>query len=165
VAHIKQPDEENTVRLFGFLQGMISSQGHIVCCCFFREACNIEDERGEQTGPFCSESESEKFSTENQCFPVPGLWPYPGLLLEHNQPAMLHHIRYVCLTSFNLMITVKKDTAGTVPSPSIRVDQCLPKLNLETVCVCENVCVCMRACNRRQNSRLRNELQSNLFIL
>ncbi len=63
VAHIKQPDEGNTVRLFGFSEEYDSSQGHIVCLCGCVWVCvfpltlvwNIEDEKSEQTGSFCSE--------------------------------------------------------------------------------------------------------------
>lgn len=49
MAHIRQPDEGNTVRLFGFLEEYDPSQGHIVCpclCVFFPTTlvCNAEDE-------------------------------------------------------------------------------------------------------------------------
>lgn len=78
MVHIKQLDEGNTVRLFGFSEEYDPSQGHIVCLCLCVFVCvvsamvwNIEDERiyrGEgNTLEALFVWAVWKFSTENQC--------------------------------------------------------------------------------------------------
>lgn len=72
VAHIKQPDEGNTVRLFGLSEEYDPSQGHIVrlCPCVFFPTTlvwNIEDEEN-KLGLFALNTWNRRiweFSTEN----------------------------------------------------------------------------------------------------
>lgn len=71
MAHIKQPDEGNTVRLFGFSE-YDPSQGHIVCLpvCVWSEILKMRE--GNKLGPFVlntrRKEESESFLQKVNAF-------------------------------------------------------------------------------------------------